>query len=171
MLQSGTNYWLVSPAQIGYSWLGQYNIRNCSGRKESWVQREGSGNNCEEQDVWTLWLLISLTATHQERNRLTRNQSMWVSKLNTEDRDQLFSVFLLDLQKAYYKVLIGGYCYHCSHFLDEETEAQVVMSARLLNSSPPKKKSSTRQSLQSTVVISKNKNKQKKTLFSVLKIK
>lgn len=138
MLQSGTNYWPVSPAQIGYSWLGQYNIRNCSGRKESWVQREGSGNNCEEQDVWTLWLLISLTATHQERNRLTRNQSMWVS--NTEDRDQLFSVFLLDLQKAFYKVLIGGYCYHCSHFLDEETEAQVVMSARLLNSSPPKKK-------------------------------
>ena len=88
---------------------------------------------------------------------------MWVSKLNTEDRDQLFSVFLLDLQKAYYKVLIGGYCYHCSHFLDEETEAQVVMSARLLNSSPPKKKAAQGRAYSPLLSFPKTKTNKKKT--------
>lgn len=59
MLPSGTKDWPVRPAQIVYSWLSPYNISNCLGRKESWIWRAGSGSNCEEQDSWTWWPLIS----------------------------------------------------------------------------------------------------------------
>lgn len=65
LLQSGTNYWLVSLTQIVYSWLGQYGIKNYLEKEESWMGRQESANNYHEQGTSN-----SVSVPHKENEKV-----------------------------------------------------------------------------------------------------